>query len=101
ELIPVTHPNDLYSGETATFRFLVNGQPQKDMDIVVIQGGTRYRNSQDELNVTTNEEGEFQVTWSEPGMYWIETSHQDDKTTIKNASGRRMSYAGTFEVLPQ
>ncbi|EMB17852.1 putative secreted protein [Rhodopirellula europaea 6C] len=101
ELIPVTHPNDLYSGETATFRFLVNGQPQKDMEIVVIQGGTRYRSSQEEINVTTNEEGEFQVTWDEPGMYWIETSHQDDETKIKNAVGRRMSYAGTFEVLPQ
>ncbi|EKK04593.1 MAG TPA: DUF4198 domain-containing protein [Rhodopirellula baltica] len=101
ELIPVTHPNDLYAGETATFRFLVNGQPQKDMEIVVIQGGTRYRNSQEETNVTTNEEGEFQITWTGPGMYWIETSHQDNDTKIKNAAGRRMSYAGTVEVLPQ
>ncbi|MCC9656186.1 DUF4198 domain-containing protein [Rhodopirellula halodulae] len=101
ELLPVTHPNDLYAGETATFRFLVNGKPAKDLEISVVQGGTRYRNSQEEQQLKTNENGEFEVAFGDAGMYWIETSHQDEQTKIERASSRRMSYAGTLEVLPQ
>ena len=31
ELAPVTHPNDLYAGETATFQMLLDGQPAPDL----------------------------------------------------------------------
>src|SRR3546814_3338603 len=27
ELVPVTHPNDLFAGESATFQFLLDGKP--------------------------------------------------------------------------
>ncbi|QDV41779.1 Nickel uptake substrate-specific transmembrane region [Stieleria neptunia] len=101
ELIPLTHPNDLYSGETAKFRFLVNGKPVPEMEISVVRGETRYRNSQDELHVVTDGNGEFSVTWPEPGMYWLQTSAEDKQTKIPEAQSRRMSYAGTLEVLPQ
>ena len=101
ELVPVTHPNDLYAGEKGTFRFLVDGKPAAGLEVEVICGGTRYRDSQDEVHVTTNENGEFTVEWKEPGMYWLETTSQDDKTTISQAGSRRLSYAATLEVLPQ
>ena len=101
ELIPVTHPNDLYAGEKGTFRFLVDGKPMAGLKVEVIRGGTRYRDAQEEQHVETNAQGEFTVEWKEPGMYWLETSIQDDKTTISQAQSRWLSYAATFEVLPQ
>lgn len=101
ELVPVTHPNDLYVGEKGTFRFLVDGKPVAGMKIEIIQGGTRYRDTQNEVHLTTDERGEFTVEWKEPGMYWLETSSQDSNTQIKQAQNRRLSYAATFEVLPQ
>ncbi|PQO38483.1 DUF4198 domain-containing protein [Blastopirellula marina] len=101
ELIPVTHPNDLYAGEKGTFRFLVDGKPAAGLTVEIICGGTRYRDNQEEMHVTTDENGEFTVTWPSAGMYWLETSTSDDKTSISQAQNRRLSYAATLEVLPQ
>ena len=45
--------------------------------------------------------GQFSVTWPEAGMYWLEASTQDGKTSVPQASQRRLSYVATLEVLPQ
>ena len=101
ELVPVTHPNDLFAGEEATFKLVLDGKPAAGLEIEIIHGGTRYRNAQNEIKVTTDATGAFKVTWPEAGMYWLETTSQDDKTSVPQAKQRRLSYAATFEVLPQ
>jgi uncharacterized GH25 family protein len=97
----VTHPNDLFAGEEATFKLLVDGQPAAGVEVEIIRGGTRYRNAQDEIKVTTDANGEFSVTWPEPGMYWLDASTQDDKVSMPQAKQRRLGYVATLEVLPQ
>jgi uncharacterized GH25 family protein len=101
ELAPVTHPNDLYAGEEATFTFLIDGKPAPGVPVTIIAGGTRYRDAQDEITVKTDAEGKFRVTWPEPGMYWLEAELTDNKTSVPQAKQRRLSYVGTFEVLQQ
>lgn len=101
ELVPVTHPNDLFAGEAATFRMLVDGKPAAGLEFEITRGGTRYRNAQDEIKVTTDANGEFSVTWPEAGMYWLETSATDAKTSVPQAKQRRLMYVATLEVLPQ
>lgn len=101
ELVPVTHPNDLYAGETATFAFQVDGKPAAGLEVVIVRGGSRYRNQLDEMKLTTDAEGKISVTWPEPGQYWLDTDARDDRTTVAQAKERRLSYIGTFEVLPQ
>ncbi len=101
ELVPVTHPNDLFANEEAKFRFHIDGKPAAGLEIEIIRGGTRYRNAQDEIKVKTDANGEFAVTWPEPGMYWLETSSQDAKVTVPGAKQRRLGYVVTLEVLPQ
>ena len=101
ELIPVTHPNDLYAGEAAKFRFLLDGKPATDLEVMIVAGGTRYRNEQEEQKLKTDAKGELSVTWPTPGMYWLESTMSDQKTALKQAKQRRISYVATFEVLPQ
>lgn len=101
ELVPVTHPNDLFAGEEAKFRFVVDGKPAAGLEVTIIRGATRYRNAQDEIKATTDANGEFAVTWPEPGMYWLQASTQDDKTSVPQAKQRRLSYVATLEALPQ
>ena len=101
ELEMLTHPNDLFDGEESKFRVLVDGKPTAGMQFEIVRGGTRYRNAQEELHVTSDERGEIRVTWPEPGMYWIETSHEDGKTTLSMAHVRRLGYVVTLEVFPQ
>ena len=100
ELAPVTHPNDLFAGEEATFRVLVDGQPAAGLEFEIVRGGTRYRNAQDEIAATTDAQGLLKVTWPEPGLYWLETSVEDDKATLPQATQRRLAYVATLEVLP-
>ncbi|MGY1410400.1 DUF4198 domain-containing protein [Luteimonas sp. A611] len=101
ELAPVTHPNDLVAGEEATFRVLVDGKPAAGLEFEIVRGGTRYRNAQEDQAATSDAEGLLRITWPEPGMYWLETSVQDDKPSIPQATQRRLSYVATLEVLPQ
>ncbi|MBL8266903.1 DUF4198 domain-containing protein [Steroidobacter sp.] len=101
ELVPVTHPNDLYAGEASKFRFLLDGKPVANLEVVVQPGGTRYRNDQEEQKLKTDAKGELSVNWPHPGMYWLETGSEDQKTSVKQAKQRRLSYVATFEVLPQ
>ncbi|MDQ2703278.1 MAG: DUF4198 domain-containing protein [Pseudomonadota bacterium] len=101
EFVPVTHPNDLFAGEEATFRFQIDGQPAAGLAVEIVRGGTRYRNAQDEIKATTDANGEFKVTWPEAGMYWLETSSSDKKVSLPEAEQRRLGYVATLEVLPQ
>lgn len=101
EMIALAHPNDLVAGEAARFRVLVDGKPAAGLDFEITRGGTRYRNAQEEIKVSTDAKGEFAVTWPEAGMYWLETGTVDSKTSIKEAKKRRLSYVATLEVLPE
>ena len=101
ELVAAGHPNDLFAGEEATFRVLVDGKPSAGLEFEIVRGATRYRNAQDEIKVTSDAKGEIKVTWPEAGMYWLETGTEDDKTSVKQAQKRRLSYVATLEVLPQ
>ncbi|MET0656322.1 MAG: DUF4198 domain-containing protein [Pseudoxanthomonas sp.] len=101
ELVPVTHPNDLFAGEEAKFKLQIDGKPAAGLEIEVVRGGTRYRNAQQEIKVKTDANGEFSVTWPEAGMYWLETTSEDANTSLPQAKQRRLTYVATLEVLPQ
>jgi uncharacterized GH25 family protein len=101
ELVPVTHVTDLVAGEGATFQLLLDGKPAGDVKVTAIAGATRYRNAQEEFTATTGKDGKFTLTWPRAGMYWINASAQDDKTSVKQARQRRLAYTATLEVLPQ
>jgi hypothetical protein len=101
ELLPVTHPNDLFAGEAATFRLAIDGQPAAGLEVQAIRGETRYRNGQDEIKATSGSDGGFSITFPQPGLYWLSVSAEDGKTSAKQAKRRRLSYIVTLEVLPQ
>lgn len=98
ELQPVTHPNDLVAGEPATFKLLRDGQPAADMEITIARGGSRYRDSIDDVTVKTGADGSFSYTWPEAGMYWVNASIRTP------AQGDQLAYSaqynGVVEVLP-
>ncbi|URL57689.1 DUF4198 domain-containing protein [Luteibacter flocculans] len=101
ELVPVTSPNDLMAGEKATFQLLLDGKPAANLKVVAIEGATRYRNAQGEMDTTTDKDGKFSFTWPNAGMYWVNASTEDTKTSVKEAKQRRLAYTATLEVLPQ
>jgi uncharacterized GH25 family protein len=101
ELVPVTHPNDLYVGDKASFQFLLDGKPVAGVEMEVVPGGSRYRDAQNEIKVKTDAQGKFDITWPVAGMYWLEASAPEGKSSLPGITQRSASYIGVFEVLPQ
>lgn len=100
-LLPLQHPNDLYAREATKFRVLLDGKPAAGLPVEIIAGGTRYRDSPEEMRFTTDAQGEFSVTWPAPGMYWLDMSVADEKASVPQVRKRRATYNATLEVLPQ
>lgn len=98
ELQPVTHPNDVFAGEKAEFRLLMDGKPASGVEVEVVPGGARYRSDEGAMKVTTRADGGFEVTWPEPGMYWLEASARGGATPVPNAE-RSATYVAVLEVL--
>ncbi|WP_454883810.1 DUF4198 domain-containing protein [Sphingomonas oryzagri] len=99
ELDPVTHPNGVVAGETARFRFLVDGKPAGGLKVSVAPGGDRYRDDVGEMTLTTDSDGVVEVRWPAAGMYWLGAEAEDNKPSEKRAESRHMNYAATFEVM--
>lgn len=100
ELKFITHPNDLFAGETAKFQFLMHGKAVAGVEISLIREGTRYRDDQEEIKLTSDKKGEFSVTWPHAGRYMMEADFKDNKGK-KPASTRVGKYFAVFEVLPE
>lgn len=98
ELVPLTHPNDLVAAEPARFRLVLDGMPVAGLKVAVVPGGKRYRDQLGGVEVLSDAQGEFSVTWPAAGLYWLSATVQDAKGQAP-AVQRRVSYAATLEVL--
>ena len=99
EFARVTHPDDLVAGESATFRFLIDGKPAPGLKVAVVASGKRYRNDEGAMALTTGADGAVHVKWPAAGMYWLNATATDAKTSTPRATERRMSYSTTLEVM--
>ncbi|MBJ7308598.1 DUF4198 domain-containing protein [Rugamonas sp. CCM 8940] len=105
ELVPVTHPNDMRSGERATWRFLLDGKPAANQAFSLIPGGVRYRGTLGEIRQSTDAKGEISFELPAAGMYMVSSSWPLAAPAVAGAPppapARRVTYAATVEVLPQ
>lgn len=101
ELQAITHPNDLVSGETASFRMMLNGQPAAGITVELIAGGLRYRQQLNEQRFTTDADGKFSIRFPAAGLYWLAADAKDNSKLSAPVSARSASYVATLEVLPE
>jgi hypothetical protein len=103
ELVPVTHPNELLAGESARFRFQLNGKPLPNFPFSMVPGGVKYRGTLGELRFTTDANGEASFTLPAANMYWLTAKYpvEQPKGPSDAAEARRYAYSATLEVLPQ
>ncbi len=99
EMEPVTHPNDLFAGEAATFRLLLDGKPAADVEVTIVPGGSRYRTDSGEMKLRTGADGAFTVTWPEAGFYWLEAEARGGASELAPGAERNASYVATLEAL--
>ncbi len=100
ELNYLTHPNELFAGEKASFEMLLDGKPLSDATIKVTRGNTRYRNQRHALELTTNDKGRFDIEWPQAGLYLLE-SEWEQPSTEKGIENEVLGLFVTLEVNPE
>lgn len=100
ELQPVTHPNDVFAGEEASFVLLLNGEPAEGVEVEIIRGHDRYRDSENAAKLVTGADGSFSFTPQEAGPYWLSAEAEGEAELDGQMIGERVSYVMTFEALP-
>jgi uncharacterized GH25 family protein len=121
ELLPLGPVTDLSHGDKTRFRLVLDGKPAADVAVKVLRDGNRYRYKLGEVSLKTDAQGEFTVSWTEPGRYWIGASTgaqggpggaggpgapgapgaaAGDRGT-REAPLQRAAVSATFEVLPK
>ena len=105
EMVPVTHPTEMRSGETATWRFQLDGKPLPNFAFSFTPGGVKYRGVLGEQRLTTNAKGETTVKLPAAGMYWVHAAYpaamEKGMPETGPADIRRFAYAATLEILPE
>lgn len=103
ELLPLSHPTELFAQETTRFKVLLDGQPIANSKVSVIAGGVRYRGILNEITAVSDKDGVISVKWPFAGMYWLKAAYPQ---LAEMADGKRppmpekrYSYAATLEVL--
>lgn len=99
EMEPITHPNAIVAGETARFRFLIEGKPAPGVRVTVLRGGDRYRDDVGAMTLTTGADGVVAIKWPGAGMYWVGAEAEDGHPAEQRAESRKLSYAATLEVM--
>ena len=104
EMEPLTHPNDIFVGDVARLRFLLDGKPAAGLEVSVIPGGIRYRDQLGEMKLVTDADGIVGIDWPAPGMYWVSARAGEGRGQAGGTFEkplRRSGYSATLEVLPQ
>ena len=100
EMVPVTHPNDLYSGEEITFKLTDNGKPAANVEVTVIAGGDRYREEAGEAVVKSGADGTVKLTLENAGRYWLEAEARGTASMEGKPVNSMSTYVAVLEVLP-
>jgi len=105
EMIPLSNPNDLRSGETLRARFLLDGKPLPKLAFSMVPGGVRYRGVLGEVRLTTDDKGEATIKLPAPNMYWVNAVYPPPPGKGAPPSDapetRRFAYTGSLEILPE
>lgn len=105
ELVPLTNPTELHSGDTARWRFLLDGKPVPNFPFSLVPGGVRFRGTAGEIRLVTDANGEVKVKLPEANRYWLSASYPANAPKGMPDDGpatvRRYSYVATLEILPE
>lgn len=97
----LTHPGELYAGESLKAQVLFNGKPVPNLELDVFKGADSYDlNAQREQpHVKTNSKGEAEVKFEKTGIYLITTTYPEaTPDATKKPASDIYTYGLTVEV---
>lgn len=98
ELEPITHPNEIFTGEAFKFRLLMDGMPLPGAAFNIVRGGDAYVESRYAFAGKTDTAGGGVVTFAQPGVYLLEASYPARSDAPSEPAKRSSQFTLTFEV---
>ncbi|KAA0875353.1 DUF4198 domain-containing protein [Nitrincola tapanii] len=100
ELDAITHPSDLVVGEEAELRFLFNGAPVVGLHAEWVPGGTAFRSSRLQQDLTTDKDGRIRFTPEHSGPHLLSINMRQEGDGVL-ADQVAVNYLLSVEVAPQ
>ena len=97
----LTHPNELFAGESLKAQILLNGKAVPNLEIDVFKGASSYETSaqREQPHVKANAKGEVEIKFEKPGIYLITTSYPEaNPDNSKKPESEILTYGLTVEV---
>ena len=97
----LTHPNELYAGESLKAQVLLDGKPVPNLEVDVFKGADSYQPNakREQPHVKTNAKGEVEVKFNEPGIYLITATYPEaGNDNTKPPVAQSYTYSVTVEV---
>ncbi|WP_291373571.1 DUF4198 domain-containing protein [Acinetobacter sp. UBA6720] len=97
----LTHPNELFTGESLKAQVLMNGKAVPNLEVDVFKGASSYQPNakRDQPPVKTNAKGEVEVKFNEAGIYLITTAYPEaSPDSTKQPAAQTYTYSVTVEV---
>ena len=97
----LTHPNELYAGDSLKAQVLVNGKPVPNLEIDVFKGASSYEPNakREQPHVKTNAKGEVNIKLDQAGIYLITTSYPEaNEDATQKPATENFTYGLTVEV---
>ena len=71
ELVPITHPSDLYAGEAFEFSVLLDGKPLVNQPVSIFSAQDSTQQQQPAYTTTTDHSGNASVVFKNAGIYLL------------------------------
>lgn len=98
EIVPITHPSEIYVDDGFELQLTFNGDPVKKHEMKVYRQGGKYEEPNYEIVTSTNKKGKVSLEFGEPGVYVVMTRHQDEAPGGSETPYRSYTISLTFEV---
>ncbi len=101
EIVPVTHPNDIYQGEPAKLTLLFDGKPLAEQTLQIFKADGSRDSKNPVLSVTTDKQGVLAFTLKDTGVYLLQARYRHAAPKDAAAPFYSHTYTLTFPVNEQ
>ena len=98
DLVPITHPNEIFAMEPARFELQFEGKPLEGALVTVYRAAGVYDGGKVAAELTTDAAGRFSITPPDGGTYLALVRHRTEAPAGAETPYRSYSYALTFEA---
>lgn len=100
EIVPVTHPNDIYAGEAFSLSVLLDGKPLRDNEVSLFTGYDLGEQENATFTAKTNQDGKVEFTVANPGVYLLYVRKSAPAPKGAEAPNYGYVYTLSFAVSP-